>query len=487
MSYLDILPLNLKVCLFLTVLVIPMSSHGQNNPTNNPPNVVIINVDDLGWADLGFMGSTYYETPNLDRLSRESIIFTHAYAGAANCAPSRATMLTGRYPMTHGIYTVGNPDRGDARTRKLIASPNAESIQDSLYSIGKFFVDNGYATGIFGKWHISEDPSIHGFEVNIGADHSGNPGKGGYFSPYKINLQSSVAGEYLTDRLTDEAIVFVEENQQHPFFLYIPYYTVHSPLMGKPELVQKYKGKEGSKGQDNPVYAAMIECMDQNVGKLVSRLEELNLMDDTILIFTSDNGGIRSTSHQDPLRGGKGSYYEGGIRVPLLIHWKGQLEAGVEDTPVTQLDFFPTFKDIIAPELQLELDGQSLSPLLTGNKMRNRDLFWHFPIYLEAYDPKVDGARDPLFRTRPGSVIRSGNWKLHHYFEDGGIELYNLRDDPSESTNLALRKPKRVRVLLKRLENWRKELGAPIPKKANPAYDPLFEAAETERVLGEPK
>jgi len=486
MSYLDILPLNLKVCLFFTVLVIPMSSHGQNNPTNNPPNVVIINVDDLGWADLGFMGSTYYETPNLDRLSRESMIFTHAYAGAANCAPSRATMLTGRYPMTHGIYTVGNPDRGDARTRKLIASPNAEAIQDSLYSIGKFFVDNGYATGIFGKWHISDDPAIHGFDVNVGADHSGNPGKDGYFSPYKINLKAKVEGEYLTDRLTDEAIQFVEENHKNSFFLYIPFYTVHSPLMGKSELVAKFENKEGSKGQDNPVYAAMIESMDQNVGRLLKMLENLKLMEETIIIFTSDNGGIRATSYQDPLRAGKGSYYEGGIRVPLLIKWQGHIDAGVEETIVSQLDFFPTFRELISPGSKLKLDGESLLPLLKGKKMKNRDLYWHFPIYLQAYDPKLDGARDPLFRTRPGSVIRSGNWKLHHYYEDGGIELYNLQEDPSESKNLTLINPDKASELLQKLDSWRKATNAPVPTTINPAYDPEFEAAEREKVLAKP-
>ena len=447
------------------------------------PNVVLINVDDLGWADLGFMGSAYYETPNLDKLSRESKIFMNAYAGASNCAPSRATMITGRYPMTHGIYTVDPADRGDKRTRQLFASPNLKVIQDSLYNLGKFFKDQGYTTGTFGKWHISDDPAIHGFDVNIGGSHRGHPGKDGYFSPYNIKLEPVVEGEYLTDRLTNEAIAFVKNNQKSPFFLYLPFYTVHSPLQGKPDLVEKYQNKKGSKGQNNPVYAAMIHSMDENVGKLLSVLDGLNLTDNTLVIFTSDNGGIRATSYQDPLRAGKGSYYEGGIRVPMLIMWQNQVKPGIENTPVTQMDFYPTLQALIAPNAGLELDGQSILPLLFDQELDERDLYWHFPIYLEAYDPKEDGSRDPLFRTRPGSVIRSGDWKLHQYFEDGGLELYNLKEDPSEVNNLASSNPEKTNELLKKLEKWRLENGAPIPTTKNPDYDPAFEKAEIEKAL----
>jgi len=447
------------------------------------PNVVLINVDDLGWADLGFMGSEYYETPNLDQLSKEGKIFMHAYAGASNCAPSRATMLTGRYPMTHGIYTVDPADRGNPKTRQLMASPNAKSILREIYSLGKFFQDNGYRTGVFGKWHISDDPLDYGFDVNVGGNHKGNPGKDGYFSPYTISLEAKTEGEYLTDRLTDEAIQFVADNKEQRFFLYLPFYTVHSPLMGKPELVEKYKNKKGSKGQNDPVYAAMIQSMDENVGRLLDVLESLDLTDDTMIIFTSDNGGIRATSHQDPLRAGKGSYYEGGIRVPLVIKWQNQIKVGIENTPVAQLDFFPTFKALISSEAELKLDGESILPLLFGEKLGDRDLFWHFPIYLEAYDPKEDGSRDPLFRTRPGSVIRSGDWKLHQYFEDGGLELYNLRVDPSESNNVALSNPKKAEELLRKLEKWRTDFGAPIPAVKNPDYDAVFEKEAIEKVL----
>lgn len=468
---------------FLVLAGVKCSFAQHKTQNTDKPNVVFINVDDLGWADLGFMGSEYYETPNLDQLSRESKVFMHAYAAASNCAPSRASMITGRYAMTHGIYTVDPADRGNPKTRQLMASPNAKSIPTDIYSLGKFFQDQGYRTGVFGKWHVSDDPLDYGFDVNVGGSHRGNPGKDGYFSPYTINLEAKTEGEYLTDRLTDEAIQFVEDNQEQRFFLYLPFYTVHSPLMGKPELVAKYKNKKGSKGQNDPIYAAMIHSMDENVGRLLAVIDSLHLSDDTMIIFTSDNGGIRATSHQDPLRAGKGSYYEGGIRVPLLIKWQNQIKAGIENTPVSQLDFFPTFKELLAKESALKLDGESILPLLVDKKLVDRDLFWHFPIYLEAYDPKEDGSRDPLFRTRPGSVIRSGDWKLHQYFEDGGLELYNLVSDPSESKNLTTSNPKKAAELLKRLETWRFSYGAPIPTNKNPAYDAVFEKEAKEKVM----
>ncbi|RAI94141.1 sulfatase [Algoriphagus yeomjeoni] len=466
-----------KYILFnLLLLCVVGSTFSQSNSERSTkPNVVLINVDDLGWADLGFMGSEYYETPNLDKLSKESKVFVHAYTAASNCAPSRATMITGRYPMTHGIYTVHPADRGDKRTRQLIASPNEKVINDSLYTLGKFFKENGYTTGVFGKWHISDDPKTHGFDVNVAGSHRGHPGEDGYFSPYNVKLEPEVQGEYLTDRLTSEAIKFVVENQEKRFFLYLPFYTVHTPLMGKPELVEKYINKEGSKGQHNPVYAAMIQSMDENVGKLLGILDSLKLTENTLIIFTSDNGGIRATSYQDPLRAGKGSYYEGGIRVPLLVKWQNQIKSGVENTPVVQMDFYPTLKALIAPEKELRLDGESILPLLFDEKMKERDLFWHFPIYLEAYDPKEDGSRDPLFRTRPGSVIRSGDWKLHQYFEDGGLELYNLKSDPYESKNLAASNPVKAQELLQKLEKWRGDYSAPVPMIKNPDYDPDFE------------
>ncbi|UCS95895.1 sulfatase [Echinicola marina] len=451
------------------------------------PNIILINVDDLGWKDLGFMGSDYYETPNLDKFSQEGMVFTNAYAGASNCAPSRANMISGQYGPRHGVYTVSPSDRGNAKTRKLIPTKNIDSLSDSLFTIGEMFHANGYTTGTFGKWHVSEDPTTMGFDVNIGGNHRGNPGKDGYFSPYNIeHIEDGHEGEYLTDRLTDEAIKFVEDNQDRPFFLYLPFYTVHSPLMGKLELVEKFKAKKGSGGQDNAVYAAMVYSMDENVGRLLESLSALGLEENTMVIFTSDNGGIRKTSNQYPLRAGKGSYYEGGIRVPLVIKYPGLIKAGKKvDEPVLQMDFFPTLQAVInAEEVNRNLDGQDLSPLLFENEeLKERDLFWHFPIYLEAYSPKDDQSKDPLFRTRPGSVIRSGKWKLHEYFEDGDLELYNLEEDLTEQNNLAEDHHEKVEELLLKLREWRASTNAAVPTEKNSEYDADFEAQRKEQVM----
>lgn len=451
------------------------------------PNIILINVDDLGWKDLGFMGSDYYETPNLDKFSQEGMIFTNAYAGASNCAPSRANMISGQYGPRHGVYTVSPSDRGNAKTRKLIPTKNIDSLSDSLFTIGEMFHANGYTTGTFGKWHVSEDPTKMGFDVNIGGNHRGNPGRDGYFTPYNIeHIVDGPEGEYLTDRLTDEAIKFVKDNQDGPFFLYLPFYTVHSPLMGKPELVEKFKAKQGSGGQDNAVYAAMVYSMDENVGRLLEVVSSLGLEEETMVIFTSDNGGIRKTSNQYPLRAGKGSYYEGGIRVPMVIKYPGKIQAGQKvDEPVLQMDFFPTLQNVIQAEnINKGLDGQDLSPLLFENKsLDKRDLFWHFPIYLEAYSPKDDQAKDPLFRTRPGSVIRSGKWKLHEYFEDGDLELYNLEEDLTEQNNLAEDYPEKVEELLSKLREWRASTNAPVPTEKNPEYDADFEAQRKKQVM----
>ncbi|WP_225444206.1 sulfatase [Echinicola arenosa] len=472
----------------LTLILGACSKKGEGTMlAPSKPNVILINVDDLGWRDLGFMGSDYYETPNLDKLSQDGIVFTNAYAGASNCAPSRANMISGKYGPRHGVYTVSPSDRGNSKTRQLIPTKNNDTLADSLFTLGEMFHANGYTTGTFGKWHVSDDPTLMGFDVNVGGNHKGNPGKGGYFSPYNVeHLEDGPEGEYLTDRLTDEAIRFVKTNQEKPFFLYLPFYTVHSPLMGKPALVEKYQSKEGLGGQDNAVYAAMVASMDENVGRLLKAVADLGLEENTIILFTSDNGGIRKTSNQYPLRAGKGSYYEGGIRVPMVIKYPNKIKAGQKvDQPVMQMDFFPTLQSIIGAEkTNPNLDGQDLSPLLfDGKSLAERDLFWHFPIYLEAYSPKDDQAKDPLFRTRPGSVIRSGKWKLHEYFEDGGLELYNLEEDLTEQHNVAEQFPEVTTALFTKLQEWRKATGAPLPTERNPAYDALFEKNQQAKVM----
>jgi arylsulfatase A-like enzyme len=446
--------------------------------SSDKPNIILIMVDDLGWKDAGFMGSRYYETPHLDRLAAEGMFFTQAYASAANCAPSRACLMSGLNTPRHGIFTVGNSHRGESRARKIIPIPNNENLADSLYTLAEMLTDNGYVTGTFGKWHLGDDPGKHGFHVNVAGSHRGNPGKNGYFSPYNVDfLEDGPRGEYLTDRLTTEAIGFLRRNQRSPFFLYLPYYAVHTPIMGKEALVKKFEKKQGVPGQDNPHYAAMIASLDENVGRLLSEIKNSGLEENTLVIFTSDNGGIRDISWQDPLRAGKGSYYEGGIRVPMIVRWPGKVSAGSRcDVPVTNMDLYPTLQAAARATTGASLlDGHNILPLFYGNHMPPRALYWHFPFYLQAYNARDDGGRDPLFRTRPGSIIRQGNWKLHEYFEDGGLELYNLEKDPGEQQNLLKKNRGKARQLQRLLKEWRDRTGAPVPKEPNPEYDAAFE------------
>ena len=474
--------------LLFRTLVLPEFLLAQQRGNAALPNIVLINVDDLGWKDLGFMGSTYYETPNLDQLAKEGMVFRHAYAPAANCAPSRACLMSGMNTPKHGVYTVDNPDRGHEKTRKIIPTANRVFLADSIYILAEMFRDKGYINGTFGKWHIGEDPKNRGFHVNVGGGRHGNPGKNGYFSPYTINfIENGPDGEYLTDRLTQEAVGFIEDYKDQPFFLYLPFYSVHTPITGKPELMAKYENKPGSNGQDRADYAAMVSSVDENVGKLLKTLDQYGLRETTLLIFTSDNGGIRDISAQDPLRAGKGSYYEGGIRVPLIIRWPGKIDPGSEtDFPVTHMDFYPTFQRAIQEDVSVSgrFDGMDLTPIFNQKKLEERPLFWHFPIYLQAYNPKEDGGRDPLFRTRPGSVVRKGKWKLHHYFEDDDYELYDLERDPGERNNLIEAFPEIKDQLRSLLNNWRSSVNAPVPDQRNPNYDEEFEKQLIKEKLG---
>ena len=468
----NILP-SKKVLLFFwcQFVVLPTVWAQINQQTNKAkPNIVLIIADDLGWKDVGFMGSTFYETPNLDRLASQGMKFTCAYTAAANCAPSRACLMSGQYSPRHGIYTVANADRGDAKTRKLIPVVNNETLPDSVYTLAEALRDAGYQTISVGKWHLGKNPRSQGFTYSVAGDERG---MNKHVSPYGIpSLHDGPPGEYLTDRLTTEALGFIDQTKDRPFFLYLPYYAVHTPLQAPDSLVKKYERKPKSPGQDHATYAAMIESLDSNVGRILNKLDALGLTENTIVLFTSDNGGIRSISRQDPLRAGKGSYYEGGVRVPLVVRWPGRIAAGTAShTPVINLDFYPTLLDILKqPKPRQPLDGISILPLLNGKTVPERLFFWHFPIYLEAYNPKSDDGRDPLFRTRPGSTIRLGDWKLHEYFEDNGLELYNLKTDLGEQHNVASENPAVVKKMHTLLENWRTKTSAFMPKERNAAY-----------------
>ncbi|MEP2777147.1 MAG: sulfatase [Luteolibacter sp.] len=433
-------------------------------------NIIYINADDLGVMDVGFMGNKVYRTPNLDLLATEGMVFTNAYAPSANCAPSRAACLSGQASPRTGVYTVGSSERGDAKTRRLVPVANKDFLPEGVKTIADELKASGYLTCQMGKWHVGEDPTQQGIDINVAGSSAGHPKT--YFSPYKMKyLEDGEKGEYLTDRLTDEAIQFLSEHgkAEKPFFLYMPYYAVHTPLQGKPELTKAYEGIEGVK----PDYAAMIETLDGNIGRLLGHVKELGLEERTLVVFSSDNGGIRGVSRQDPWRAGKGSYYEGGVRVPLIVRMPG-IEAGSRcEVPVSGLDLFPTFLHVAAgkPVERDLMDGNDLHPLLLGkDDFPERALYWHFPIYLQKYG-KEDDSRDPLYRTRPGSAMRVGKWKLHEYFEDGAFELYDLEADPGERNNLAASHPEKLAELRKMLSGWREEIGAPVPDEPNPKFD----------------
>ncbi len=471
--------LNMEKLIILSLLAVtafPSKGFGglTDSIPDKAPNVIYINIDDLGWKDVGFMGGTFFETPNIDQLASQGLTFTHSYAAAANCAPSRACLMTGQNTPRHGIYTVSPSARGKSEHRKIIPVKNTNHLpNDSTVTLPALFRQSGYTTAIIGKWHLGDDPTLQGFDVNIGGYSNGSPGKDGYYSPYNVaNLEDGPIGENLTDRLTTEAIDFLNANHKKSFFLYLPYYAVHTPLMASDNLVKKYSDKKGNEKMINPVYAAMVETLDTNIGRLQEVLTRLELWNKTIVIFTSDNGGIRSISTQEPLRAGKGSYYEGGTRVPTIVRWPGLTKAGTTtNQPIVSLDFYPTFLNFLNLEANRPLDGLDIAPILAGRQMEVRPFFWHFPIYLQAYDPEKDDGRDPLFRTRPGSTIRYGDWKLHQYFEDGGIELYNLSDDSGERLNENDKYPEKTNELLGMLQKWREDLNAPIPKELNPNFN----------------
>lgn len=465
-----------KSTIILAVILTMSACHSKrvNRETVEKPNIVFILVDDLGWSDTSFMGNPVYETPNLDRFSNEAVVFTNAYAPAANCAPSRACIMSGKNTPAHGIYTVGSSERGKSKDRKLIPTPNTLTLDEGFTTLAEALKNNGYTNASIGKWHLGEDPKTQGFDINIGGSHAGHPKS--YFSPYKNkNIKDGEKGEYLTDRLTNEAISFITDNKEKPFFLYLPYFTVHTPLQGKQSLIDKYNAKINGDKRFNAKYGAMVESMDENVGKLINTLKELKIEENTIIVFLSDNGGLASVSNQFPLRAGKGSYYEGGIRVPCIIKWPNKIKEHKRiETPITGLDIFPTLMDVVKDTNNYKLDGISLLPLLTENKnLEQRVLIWHFPIYLQGVNPKKDDARDSLFRTRPGSVIRKGKWKLHEYFENGELELYNLETDIGERVNLIEDRQDKVEELLNELKTWRKVNKAPVPKELNLDYNPI--------------
>jgi arylsulfatase A-like enzyme len=422
-------------------------------------NFVFVLLDDLGWRDFGCYGNTFHETPNLDRLCADGAKFTNAYAACPVCSPTRASILTGRYPVRFGL-TDWIPGRNEPK-RAVLQPRTRQELPLEEVTIAELLKPAGYRTATIGKWHLGGDgfePSRQGFDVNVAGTFRGHPES--YFGPFKLpELEGSSADDYLTDRLTAAAERFIEESAgRSPFFLYLPEFAVHLPLQAKKNLVEKYRRKNGGKEYPKPVYAAMLDSVDQGIGRLRAKLKQTGISEETVFIVTSDNGGVTQPRITDnsPLRAGKGHVYEGGIREPLLVYWPGVTKPGVTiDTPVTSVDFLPTLLQLAAQPIPKGIDGVSFVDLLRGRSTdQNRPLFWHYP----HYSPQGG---------EPAGAVRAGDWKLIEFFGDGRIELYNLKDDPGERRNLALRQPKKAEQLHELLRTWRKDVGASVPP-ANP-------------------
>ncbi|MFT5735586.1 MAG: arylsulfatase A-like enzyme [Planctomycetota bacterium] len=431
------------------------------------PNVIIVLVDDLGWADLGrgipgIPGTPQNRTPHIAAFAQESLSCIRAYSAAPNCAPSRASLQTGRYTPRHGILTVGSPERGKAENRTLTPPPSRVELLPEEVTLAEQLKAAGYSTAHLGKWHLGDDPTSQGYDVNIGGNQRGHPKS--YFAPYKNpDLKDGPEGEYLTTRLTDEAIGLLDQLEP-PFLMHLAYYTVHTPLQAPKARVEERKAA----GAPHPKYAAMVEALDHEFGRLLGAVDERGLARDTVVIFTSDNGGYGPVTNTEHLRGFKGTLDEGGVRVPLLVRWPGRVRPGVSAEPMHHVDFMPTLSELAgagAPEATV--DGVSLAPHWSKKApLAKRTMAWHFPCYLEG---KSD--RFPEWRTTPGgSLIEEGRWKLVHYFDERAdgtarFELYDLANDPKEEFDRAKKYPDIVRSLARKLVIWRKSVGAQSPTK----------------------
>jgi len=467
------------------MLAVTGVSHAQKATApatdERPLNIVLLLIDDLGWKDLGCYGSTYYETPRIDRLAAEGMRFTDAYAACCVCSPTRASILTGQYPARLMLTEWLPSGRWDPQKYQLKGGRFLSALPLEEVTLAEALRAAGYRTAMIGKWHLGGPsyyfPRQHGFDVNIAGNEHG--ATGGHFYPYQGNwlipttklraqwrtLPDGVEGEYLTDRLTDEAVEFIRESKDGPFFLYLSHYAVHTPIQAKADMTARYEGKPISGGQDNAAYAAMVESVDQSVGRVLDELDALDVADDTLVIFTSDNGGHgRITSHT-PLRGNKGNYYEGGIRVPTIVKWPGRAApGGVSHEPVISNDFYPTILECVGlpNRPQNHQDGLSLAPLLTASGGLDRDaIFWHYPHYVTNHPNPAT----------PMSVVRAGPWKLLHFYEDDRVELYNLDEDLGETHDQSAAMPEKASELRARLDRWRGEVGAD-PPRPNPQYVP---------------
>ena len=484
---------------FMIAFVIVITSCTGTKPTEQP-NVLFIIADDFGAHDMRSMGSKFYETPNLDKLASQSMIFTNGYAAARVCSPSRASIMTGKSPVRHGITDwigapVGEEWRERGRHTKLLPPDYQRSLPHDYTILPEAIKEEGYTTFFSGKWHLGGEgsyPEDHGFDYNEGGFEAGGPYTGGYFSPFnnpKMKDFPDEAGMSYSEKLAKETSKFIEENREKPFFAFLSFYAVHAPIQTTQANWKKYRDKAERLGiaengfemgyflpirqvQDNPIYAGLIEHMDDAVGQVLNTLKELNLEDETIVIFTSDHGGVAAgddyATSNKPLRGGKGTQYEGGLRVPYFIKVPWLNHQGEENsTPVTGTDFYPTILDLVGAELRSaeHIDGVSLKPLLEGNSIEERYLYWHYPHYGN------QGGR-------PSSVVRDGSWKLIRYHADSSEVLYDLHSDIEEQRNVLEENPDIAERLSSALTDYLEQTGATLP-----VWDPLYDSQAEARHL----
>lgn len=452
------------LCLFLLTLSL--------RAADRTPNIVFILADDLGYTDVASFGSKYYETPNIDKLAQQGMKLTRHHH-CQNCQPTRAALMSGQYAPRTGIYTVGGIDRFDWQTRPLRPVDNVQGLPLEKITIAQTMKAAGYATGLFGKWHLGEDAAHHpaqrGFDEAIVS-------MGKHFNFKTQPPIDHPKDQYLADFLTDKAVDFIQRHKDAPFFLYLPHYGVHSPHEAKADLIARFKDKPAVDGHHSPVYAAMIASVDESVGRVMATLDELKLADNTVLIFASDNGGVGGYAREGikkggditdnaPLRSGKGSLYEGGTRVPFIVRWPGVTKPGSSsDTPTIHVDLYPTFAEIGKAALPSgqPLDGESLVPMFrdASTALKREAIYQHFPGYL--------GAGEGTWRTTPVGLIEVGDWKLMEFFEDNRLELYNLKDDIGEQKNLASEQPDKTKELHAKMIAWREAIKAPMPTKNDP-------------------
>ena len=462
---------------FFAVLLAPPLAWATNpdrpakSATTAKPNVILILADDLGAVDLACYGSSFHHTPHLDRMAKEGLRWTRFYASCPVCSPSRAALMTGKNPARLGI-TDWLPGRPDNPQQPLARPPLPLQLPLEEVTLAERFRDAGYATAHIGKWHLGGEgfgPEKQGFELNIAGDHTGTPRS--YFAPFRNKqggmpgLEKAPEGQYLTDRLTDEALAWLAAPRDKPFFLYLSHYAVHTPMRAKKELQAKYPAGTAIGKQANDIYAAMIESLDESVGRILDYLRKTKQDANTWVIFTSDNGGLATiegpntpATFNGPFREGKGHLYEGGIRVPCIVWRPGTLTPGVSDQLAITADWVPTLLAACDIALKDKLDGVDLTPVLRGKPVKRGPLFWHYPHYANQ-------------GSRPGACIHDGEYKLIEFYGDHRRELFHIAKDIRETRNLAGEQPERVQAMAAQLEAWRKEVGARLPKP-NPAYRP---------------